>query len=310
MSRLARIALVVVVACATVVGCAPPDEEAAALDGLLVLSGEVGATTLQVHGASEPEGRPVALPDPGTAWVAAGRGNVLLATMIDGRTFVSAPLGDDDPSWRPVEPRLAPRGTAPEGPLYFGSWDPAGGIYAMLAADLATASDLRILVVDPSLEDGASEVAVDAVPAPAAPSWIDGDRVLVLVDDVGARRALIVDTPTGDVADGPRGSRLLTTSGDGTMLAHSLGAGSPVEVLPTTDWLAERSSTIRLDPPAGTTTPAVLALDRTGGRLAIVWTDGDGMPREISIHVATADWRSVASVDLTGASVASASWLR
>ena len=310
MSRLAPIALALTLAVAMVLGCASPDDDAAALDGLLLLSGEVGRTSLVVHDAPDPEGRAIALPDPGTAWVAAGRGNVLLATTIDGRTFISAPLGDGDPSWRLVEPRLAPRGESPDGPLYFGSWDPAGGVYAMLAADLAAAAGLRILVVDPSLEDGASEIPIDRAPAPAAPSWIDDDRVIVLVDDGEARRAVLLDTPTGDLADGPRGSRLVTTSGDGRMLAHWMGAGAPIEILTTDDWLAERSSTIRLDPPAGTTAPAVVALDRTGTRIAIVWTDADGAPREVAVHVAAADWRPVASVSLEDVSVASVNWLR
>jgi len=70
-------------------GCEQPAEDAAMTDGLLVLSGDVGSVTLRIR--EDGRGRRIELPDPATSWVAAGRTNVLLATLVDAEGRIAIP---------------------------------------------------------------------------------------------------------------------------------------------------------------------------------------------------------------------------
>jgi hypothetical protein len=277
--------------------------------GLLIVSGELGAVELVVRDSHDPTGRVVELPDPATSWVSAGRANVLMTTLIDGRTFVSDPLDDDvDPGWRPVE-AVGVDDRPVEGPLYFGAWDPAGGAFVLLGSDFGEGSGLRIVVVDPALE-GASEAAFpDTTAAAAAPTWVDDDRVAVVVASAGGPSTLLVDTATGDAAPGPTDVTLVATSADALMTAVWRGDG-PVEVLATEAWLTGDPATIRLDPPDGASRPGGFALDATGSRLAIVWLDASDAPLAVAVHERARDWSQTTRIGLDGAAVALVAWLR
>ena len=294
----------------TLTGCEdePPDD-ASLTEGLLLLSGEVGEVTLTLRDADEPGGRQIALPEAATAWVSAGRTNVLLATLIDGRTFVSNPLGEDDPSWRLVEP-VTVDDVPPEPPLYFGAWDPPGGAYVQLGADFAAGGGLRVVVIDPALE-GATEAALNQTrPVPAPPVWIDDDHVVVVAESADATETVIVDTPSGGVEPGPTAVRLVTTSADAAVAAVWPGPGNPIGVLATEAWLDGQAASVLIDPPEAGWLPAVLALDRSGGRLAVVWTDGEGSPAGATIHAGSREWRAIASIPLDDVRAASVAWIR
>ena len=106
MASLDRRPLVVLLALTVGVGlsgCEQESEDTTLSNGLLVLSGDVGSVRLTVREDDGARSRGIDLPDAATSWVSAGRTNVLLAVLVDGRTYVSD-LGEDDPTWRLVEP--------------------------------------------------------------------------------------------------------------------------------------------------------------------------------------------------------------
>jgi hypothetical protein len=308
--QLLRLALVIVAALA-LVGCEPEQEpdDVALTQGLLVLSGDIGDLRLDVRDAESPSGRPVPLPDPATTWVSAGRTNVLLATLIDGRTFVSDPLGADDPEWRLVE-AVTVDDEPPITPRYYGAWDPPGGAYVQLGGNFAAGDGSRIVVTDPTLlgatENDLGSRTILAVP----PAWIDDDRVMVLGSNDGEPESLIVDTTSGDIRDGPAGSTIVTTSADASTTAVWRGTDATVEVLETAAWLAGDSAAIGIDAPESGLQPAVIALDGTGGRIAVVWSEADGSGPRITVHAASREWRRVATIEPGAVSAASVAWLR
>lgn len=276
-------------------------------DGLLVLSGDVGSVTLRVREGGR--GRRIDLPDPATSWVAAGRTNVLLATLVDGRTYVSGPLGDEDLEWRLVEP-VTLTDLPPEPPLFFGTWDPPGGAYAQLGADFSDGGGMRAVVVDPGLQQ-AVEVAVgDGQAAPAPAAWIDDDRLVIVASTGDAGDAVIVDSATQETEQGPSGVRFVATSADASTAAVWPGGGEPVGIQSTESWLAGEPASIRIDVPDEASGPAVMALDAEGERLAVVWTRGDGTPVGIAVYAAATDWGRVATVQLGEAAAATVAWLR
>ena len=302
---LAAILALTVVAVAA--GCEQPSEDAAMTDGLLVLSGDVGSVTLRVR--EDGRGRRIELPDPATSWVSAGRTNVLLATLVDGRTYVSDPLGDEDPEWRLVEP-VTLTDQPPEPPLFFGTWDPPGAAYAQLGADFSEGGGMRAVVVDPGLEQAVEVAVADGQAAPAPAAWIDDDRVVIVAVAGDDGEAVIVDSATLETQPGPPGVRLVTTSADASTAAVWRGQGEPIEIQSTESWLAQQPASIRIDVPEGASGPAVMALDGSGERLAVVWTDGDGAPLGIAIHAAASNWGRVASLELGEAAAATVAWLR
>lgn len=307
---LLRLALAVVVALA-LAGCEPEQEpdDVRLTEGLLVLSGQVGNLTLEVRDADDPSGRPVPLPDAATTWVSAGRTNVLLATLIDGRTYVSDPLGGDDPEWRAVD-ALTVDDAPPITPRYYGAWDPPGGAYVQLGGNFAAGDGSRIVVTDPTLLGATENDLGDRTMLAVPPAWIDDDRVVVLASRDGATDTLIVDSTSGDISAGPGGVRIVTTSADAATTASWRGPDTPVEVLETSAWLAGEAAAVRIDPPAGGLQPAVLALDGTGARLGVVWTEADGSRPRITVHAAAREWGRVASIEPGDVEAASVAWLR
>jgi hypothetical protein len=304
-----RRTILAAILCLTVIavtaGCEEPPEDAAMTDGLLVLSGDVGSVTLRVREGGR--GRRIELPDPATSWVAAGRTNVLLATLVDGRTYVSGPLGEDDPEWRLVEP-VTRTDLPPEPPLFFGTWDPPGGAYAQLGLELSDAGGMRVVVVDPGL-DQAVEVAAGQTTVPLPAAWINDDRVVLAAAGDGAD-SVLVDSATNDATPGPSGVAYIATSADASMAAVWGGPGEAVEVLATEDWLAGTPASVRIDAPAGAEALVVMALDAEGERLAVVWTDGEGSPTGIAVYAAASNWARVASLELGEAAAATVAWLR
>ena len=293
---------------AALAGCAEERDDASLTRGLLILSGDVGDVSLTVREGPATRGRAIALPDPATSWVSAGRTNVLLATLVDGRTFVSSSLGADEPAWRLVE-SVTIDDVPPEPPLYYGAWDPPGGAYAQLGADFAAGTDLRVVVTDPALEGSTVAPLEGARPVPAPPAWIDDDRVVVVTATIDTNGTVIVDTTSGDATAGPPGPRLVATSADATRVAVWHGGRSPIEVLATDAWLDGQTASIRIDPPEVGWAPAVLALDGPGDRLAVAWTD-EGAPAGVTVYAAVREWAAIASLDLADVEAASVAWLR
>ena len=301
----AALALTVVAATAA---CDEQPDDAAMTEGLLILSGDVGSVTLTVGEDDGATSRDIELPDPATSWVSAGRTNVLLATLVDGSTYVSDPLDDGNPDWRLVEP-VTVTDAPPEPTLYFGTWDPPGAAYAQLGADFSSDGGMRAVVVDPGL-DQAVEVAAEETPIPAPAAWIDDDRVVLVAADGDSGDTIILDSAAGETEPGPAGVRLIATSADASTAAVWMGDGQPVGILSTQEWLAGSPANVRIDPPSAASGPAVMALNANGDRLAVVWADGDGTPTSITVYAAAREWSRVASLDLGDASAATVAWLR
>ena len=303
------VALLAVTVLVGLAACEQEREDETLTDGLLVLAGDVGSVRLTVREDDGARSRSIELPDAGTSWVSAGRTNVLLAVLVDGRTYVSGPLGEDDPTWRLVEP-VTLTDQPPEPPLFYGTWDPPGGAFAQLGADFAEGGGVRAVVVDPGL-DQAVEVPMSQGRAVAAPpAWIDDDRLVLIATTSEGTGAVIVDSASPGSEPGPTGVHLVATSADAATAASWRGEGTPVEIQSTTSWLAGQPAGVKIDPPDGAALPMVLALDADGERLAVVWGDEEGTPTGITVHAAVLEWARVATLDLGEANAATVAWLR
>jgi hypothetical protein len=290
-------------------GCEQEPEDTTLTDGLLVLSGDVGSVRLTVREDDGARSRAIELPDAGTSWVSAGRTNVLLAVLVDGRSYVSDPLGEDDPTWRLVEP-VTVTDLPPAHPLFYGTWDPPGGAYAQLGADFSEGGGMRAVVVDPGLDQAVEVPMNQSRPVAAPPAWIDDDRIVLISATSEGTEAVIVDSASQGYDPGPSGVRLVATSADAATAAVWGGPGRPVVIQSTTSWLAGEPAGVEIGPPDGAAMPMVLALDANGDRLAVVWGDEDGTPTGITVHAAAREWARVATFDLGEASAATVAWLR
>ena len=179
------------------------------LDGLLLLTGDLRASTTVVTCVGSPcRMAPVETPK-GTTWVAAGDGGQLAATLVDQTLRTSDALHPGGrQSWRKAA-LVDAEGAAVDGPFLFPSWDPGGVRYAVLAGGLD--ADPRLVVADP--ETGtAVEHLLDPPVVPAPPAWLGDDRILIVTGTDDALTSSVVDTTSGDASAGPDGARLVATS--------------------------------------------------------------------------------------------------
>lgn len=290
--------------------CGQPAPSSAVPDGLLALAGTEASTTLTAWDPTHPAGVPVDLPDGQTSWIAAGRANVLVATLAKGTTATSRPidLESQNVTWRAIKPK-DPSGDAPAGPLSFATWDPGGGRYAALDGDLLSTDPISLVLIDPTLSTAFVIDLRDNVMA-APPAWIDDDRLVVVTGDASRPTSSIVDTTTGEATDGPAGARLVATSGNAKRVATMAQQGAPILVRDMAGWLAgDGSSIASIAPPDGVGSAISFALDATGQRLAIAWAGDDGKVT-LAIHDARDDWRRVSQPKLGSATGAVVAWMR
>ena len=300
-----------VLACVALLGACSNSEPPAdaAPDGLIALVAGADATTLVGWDDSGGAPVPITLPTGEAVWVAAGRADVLVATLADGKAATSNPVHlGTKLKWRSVK-AVGPTGDAPKGPNSFATWDPQGGRYATLAGDLQTGDGIRVVLVDPSVGT-AFEIALDRPVVAAPPAWIDGDRLVVVTGDAAQPEATIVDTTTSELTEGPIGARLIATSANGRRIATMAGQGAPVIIRDTSGWLSDDGSSIASIDPAGDSTTAIaFALDSTGQRLAVAWANKDGAVT-LAIHDGQSGWRRVAQPKIGPARGAVVAWLR
>lgn len=184
-------ALVVVIAACTSPS-ASGDPAGVAPDGLIALVAQDAKTTLVGWDSGGGEPIPIKLPKGDVVWVATGLQDVLAAVRDDGSSATSDPVHLGKAlTWRDVDAK-DPSGKAPAGPAYFAAWEPDGGRYAMLAGDLLSGEDIRIVLIDPALST-AFEIELDQPVVAAPPVWIDDDRLVVVSGDAGAPIATIVE---------------------------------------------------------------------------------------------------------------------
>jgi hypothetical protein len=290
-------------ACSNTAGSA-----AGASDGLLALAAGSDGTTLTGWDASGDPGTSITLPDGDAVWVATGRADVLAAALTSGKTTTSDPIHLGKPlAWRVVA-AVDPTGHAPAGPDSFVTWDPEGGRFATLAGDLGSGRGMRVVLIDPSV-GAAFEIPIDRSVVAAPPAWIDGDRLLIVTGDAAQPKATIVDTTTGEMADGPGGVRLLATSANGRRIATMAGQGAPVVIRETSAWLTGDGSSVgSVDPPNGATAIA-FALDASGQRLAVAWVAKDGSV-SLTVHDGRSSWRRLAQPSIEAARGAVVAWRR
>ena len=273
----------------------PVDPGQASLDGLLLLTGDLRASTTLVTCVGSPC-RMAAVETPkGTTWIAAGDGGQLAATLVDQTLRTSDALHPGGKqSWRKAD-LVDAEGAPVDGPFLFPSWDPGGVRYAVLAG--GPDADPRLVVADP--ETGtAVEHLLDPPVVPAPPAWLGDDRILVVTGTDDALTSSVVDTTSGDASAGPAGARLVATSADALTVAVAGPGRDPVTVRATADWLAGGGPTIaKIDPPDGAVAVTSLALDADGSRLAVAWLTDGGSVRVLAYERAHG-WREV---DVTGA---------
>jgi hypothetical protein len=302
---------VLVLTCATTLGACSNSEPSAdvAPDGLIALVAGTGATSLRGWDDSGGAAVPISLPDGDTVWVAAGRADVLVATLADGKTATSDPVHLGKPlKWRAVK-AVEPNGDTPKGPDSFATWDTEGGRFATLAGDLLTGDAIRLVLVDPSVGT-AFEIPLDQSVLAAPPAWIDGDRLAIVTGDAAEPATTIIDTATSESTAGPSGARLLATSANGRRIATMAGQGTPVVVRDTAGWLSNDGSSIAsIDPPSDAATAIAFALDATGQRLAVAWASKGG-DVTIAVHDERSGWRRVAQPPIGPARGAVVTWLR
>jgi hypothetical protein len=304
------VAVAAVLAGIIVAGCTSQESNARVPTGLLALTGSGDSTTLTAWDANRSKGTPVDLPNGGTTWISAGRARVLVATLAKGTTATSRPVDlGNDTTWRTVKPKEAPSGDAPPSPFAFATWDPSGGRYAVLGGDLLSNDPISVVLVDPTVSTAFDiPLGRDVVAAP--PAWIDADRLVVVTGDVSSPTSAIVDTTTGEIADGPAGARLIVASANGKRVATMAKQGAPVMVRDTAGWLGDDGSAIgSVAPPDGVSTAISFALDATGQRLAIAWM-GDNGKVTIAVHDGTTNWTRVAEPKIPSASGAVVAWMR
>jgi hypothetical protein len=287
----------------------PTPEPTPATAGLLVLAGEPGDATLTAWDAAGAP-RTVALPEPATAWISAGPGGRLAATLDDGTIEVSEPIAGragappvTNPDWRPAIARDA---ALPEEPLRFATWSSGGTHIAALAADFGASASLTLVVVDPVV--GATLLLpLPGEPVVAPLAWVGDDQVLVQTD----RGPLVVDISTGDVGAGPPleapGGTPVATD-PGSLVAIGDPAGGAVDVRRIDAWLAgnsdEADGRVAEEAEVGS-----IALASGSDRLAVVWQQVD-RPGSLAIYRRGDGWAEVSRSTLPGESArAAVDWL-
>lgn len=287
------------------------------VEGLLILS-KADATSLALLAAKDDSDEAVSiglpLPDGDTTWISTGDGGVIVGSTAAGRLLISDSV---DPrgaaadiaglEWAPVEAADEAGRPAPAAGL--ATWAPGGSRLAALAGDLAGGGDVSVLVVE--TKDGkATVIPLKRALLPSPPVWLDATRLALLTGSSADPAAIVVDTATGKVTEGPGGERRLATSADGKVIATSAGAGAPVVLRSTKGWLADDGTSIgSVEVPDEFSEAISLALDAGGDRLAIVWRREDGTSRS-DIHDGTDGWRRVWSQPVPGTAAAAVAWLR
>ena len=253
----------------------PVDPGQASLDGLLLLTGDLRASTMLETCVGSPCRMATVETPKGTTWIAAGDGGQLAATLLDQTLRTSDALHPGGKqSWRKAD-LVDAEGAHVDGPFLFPSWDPGGVRYAVLAGGLD--ADPRLVVADP--ETGtAVEHLLEPPIVPAPPAWLGEDRILVVTGTDDALTSSVVDTASGDASAGPAGARLVATSADALTVAVAGPGRDPVAFRATSDWLAGDGSSLAIDRSAERCLDVIaLALDTDGSRLAVAWlTDGVG----------------------------------
>jgi hypothetical protein len=293
---------------AALAGCAGQSSDVAVVDGLVAFVDGPDKAALLGWDDGGRDGTVITLPKGDATWVATGRADVLAAVMADGNIATSDPVHLGKPlKWRAIE-AVGPNGAAPKGPFYFATWDPGGGRFAMLAGDLPSGEDIRIVLVDPSV-GGAFEIPLDRAILAAPPVWIADNRLVIVRGDAAAPLTTIVDTATGALDDGPAEARLLAASANGRRIATMAGQGAPVVVRDTDGWLTgDGSSVASIDPPSGSATAIGFALDTTGERLVVAWADKEIVT--LAVHDGRSSWRRLARPAIGPARGAVVAWRR
>jgi hypothetical protein len=307
---LALAAAFVLAGTTSLAGCADSQSsDDAAVAGLIALASSADGTTLAGWDAGSGDGVAITLPKGDATWVGAGRADVLAAVLANGTIATSDPVHLGKPlKWRAIK-AVGPTGDAPKGPYYFATWDPGGGRFAMLAGDLASGEDIRVILVDPSVAS-AFEIPIDRPVVAAPPVWIDDDRLVIVTGDASEPLTTTIDATTGALDDGPSGARLLAASANGRRIATMAGQGAPVVIRDTAGWLnGDGSSVASIDPPSGRATAIGFALDATGQRVVIAWAT-DGKTVSLAVHEERAGWRRLAEPKIGAAKGAVVAWRR
>jgi hypothetical protein len=233
------------------------------------------ATALAAGPSAAGEGAP--------ARVVAVRLDGSLVSLGSGAITDWAPVPLDDPAV-PPSGRPTALAVSPDGRL------------AILIVHPETTGPATLRIADPDT-GGVLDVPIGLAEG-SPPAWLDADRVVVLTRTAADRTELVVlDTRTVE-------TRALAIDSEGV----AAGNGTIVLVADdrrsATEWSAGPEGLPAGDgaPDAVIAAPGAdryverVALDRSGGQLATSWTDGEGRPALLTVHVRTdAGWVAVAT---------------
>jgi hypothetical protein len=272
------------------------------LSGLVLLTDDGGHSRLTTFNAAG-RARTIDGPDGATAWLSAGRGGAIVATMADGSLRVSDRIrADHKTSWKRVP---GPHADLPDDPVYFATWAPNGNRFAGVATDFSDDASVAVMVVDPLA--GTSLIRpVAGQPLAAPPAWLDDGRLAVQTRS----GVVVVGIDTGDLTAGPdlaAGPALIDVSADGTRVAMERDEHRRVDVRLRDDWLAgEGQPEASFD---GDGTVGALALDRRADRLAVIWQRASE-PGTVVVYRRDGGWRESARLALPNGSQRGAlTWL-
>lgn len=301
---LAVVAVVLAVV-AVAAGCSSREPAPSSLDGLTVLAGGNGAARLLTWNG-EGASRELSLPAGSVTWISISSRGDAVATLDDGTLRVAERIDRDKPGAWSRERPAGPDGAPLAEPVRTPRWAPDGGRFAAIAGQADAA---RLVILDPRT-DGSLVLPVEQRIRPAAPVWVDADRIGFVSDVPGATgaRLSLVDTATGETSVAGSALSAADTAADANRIAVASDDGTRIEVHALGAWLGGSSEALGVIDLGGA--PSQFALDRRGERLAVVIAAANGTPAQVRVYAASADWRETARVDVPGgAPLAQPAWM-
>lgn len=302
MSNLRRLAAyaAILAACAAPPTQPPsPTEPVALTPAILVQAGEPGLETLTVIDLRSGASTSIEGPAGGIHLLAPGWASRYAVAQAGPSVALGSPAGDAAVAWEIID-----LGTAAPGVVVGSAVSPDGSrlVAALAAADPRRPYDVVTVEIG-SRRTSAVRVAAEL---DGIPTWVDDHRVAIPTIGPGHVRVLtIVDVDDGSQGTRPTELADLTRSADGARFATATAIYGP-----TIFELANPSAAV-IAHTGVVDNHGSVALDRNGGRLAVVLEDEDGDAIAVGVYSEAIGWNEEARFAIPGgAKRAVVTWLR